>query len=77
MVVLSGAYCALLCWTQLPPRRLAPPPRRAGADVHMQSFGVDSIDLSPGTAAFLMGAYIKQTKYKTLEAQWSVDDSLD
>ena len=43
----------------------------------MQSFGVDSIDLKPGTSAFLMGAYIKQTKYKTLEAQWSVDDSLD
>ncbi|KAL3920476.1 MAG: hypothetical protein SGPRY_005238 [Prymnesium sp.] len=41
------------------------------------SFGADSITIAPGTSVFLFGAQIKQVKYKTLAAQWSVNDSLD
>jgi GTP-binding protein HflX len=43
----------------------------------MNAFGAESIEIKPGSACFLVGAQIKQNKYKTLQDSWTVDDSLD
>ncbi|KAG8460108.1 hypothetical protein KFE25_014253 [Diacronema lutheri] len=57
-----------------------PPARRPGASrarVCMALFGSESIELESGERAMVVGVQIKQQKYKTLEAAWSLDDSLD
>lgn len=66
------------------PAALAPPParrtpqRRAAAWVMAGgTFGAESFTVVPGSKAFIVGAMIKSARYKTLEAAWELDDSLD
>jgi GTP-binding protein HflX len=40
-------------------------------------FGSESIELNPGAKAMVVGVQVKQAKYKTLQATWTLEDSLD
>ena len=40
------------------------------------AFGAEVVRLEPGSKAYIVGAQIKQNKYKTLADSWTVDDSL-
>lgn len=49
----------------------------AGRGVGKAAFGAELIELEPGSATYLVGATIKRDRYKTLQDNWTVDDSLD
>lgn len=59
------------------PAAMRPAPRMRGPTTMSSLFGSESIELAQGAKAMVVGVQIKQQKYKTLEATWSLDDSLD
>lgn len=81
--MLCGAallLCGFLAPSPALPRRW--PSTRMMADnvapaVSTSSFGAETIVLQPGSVTLLVGALIKQERYRTLRDSWTIEDSLD
>lgn len=80
--------CVLLCLVVLPcfsswhagvasPHRVRVPVQRIAMQTGANAFGAEVIKIDAGAPTFLVGAKIMRNRYKTLQDDWTVDDSLD